>query len=66
MDKQERNEILLVVVVALGVVGMALSITLVSILGYHSVTVGIGSFAVVAGITYDWHSKRKRQYKTTP
>jgi hypothetical protein len=63
LDKQEKNDILMFIVVALGVTGMLLSVLLVSVLSHYSLAVGVGSFAVVAGLTYDWYSKRKVIHK---
>jgi hypothetical protein len=60
MDKKEMHDILAVIVVAVGVAGMLLSVLLVSALSHYRLAIGVGSFAVVAGIICDWYSKRRR------
>ena len=59
MGKKEIHYILAVIVVALGVAGMLLSVLLVSALSHYRLAIGVGSFAVVAGIICDWYSKRR-------
>jgi hypothetical protein len=60
LDKQEKNDVLMLLVVALGIAGMLLAVILGSVLSHYRLALGIGSFAVAAGIIYDWYSKRKR------